>query len=115
MNRLDNFSLDLGEKIFPGLVESTHSLLWMGQQRGGMHSDWQDNIIIQLTGTAEVVVFPANCSSLAQHLPNQVTIKDWVTKGVPQGQVRSPFFHVQLHEGEGITIPSHSWHKVVST
>jgi hypothetical protein len=115
MNRLENLSMDFGEMIFPGQVEATHSLLWAGQQRGGMHADFQDNIIIQLTGKADIIVFPANCSASSQFLPNQVTVKDWVKKGVKPGKIRAPFFHVILQEGEGIAVPSHAYHKVVST
>ncbi|CAK0905953.1 unnamed protein product [Prorocentrum cordatum] len=80
MNRLPNFSFDVGGVLFPGQVETTHSLLWMGAQGGGMHADWQDNVIMQLTGEADIVVFPANCSFETWRLPNKVVVREWLSR-----------------------------------
>lgn len=119
MNRLPNFSFDVGGMLFPGQVESTHSLLWMGAQGGGMHADWQDNVIMQLTGEADVVVFPANCSFETFRLPNKVVVREWLSRTadkrpLPKGTARVPHFHIMLREGEGVAIPSYAFHKVVS-
>lgn len=96
-------------------AETSHSMLWFGQTRGHMHPDWHDNVVIQLTGEDEIIVFPSNCSSLVwgRFQPTE-TLREWVQYGVGPGEVRAPFFHVVLRAGEGLTIPSMSFHKVVS-
>ena len=48
--------------LSPGEVEHTLGLLWMGVTGGAWHMDMQDNILMQLSGEADVFVFPANCT-----------------------------------------------------
>merc|ERR1712032_1234059 len=78
-----------------------------------------DNVIMQLTGEADVVVFPANCSFETWRLPNKVVVREWLSrtadgKPLPKGSLRVPYFHMMLRQGEGVVIPSYAFHKVVS-
>merc|ERR1711933_642327 len=80
-------------------VEATYNFLWLGATPGSFHPDKQDNVYIQLTGEAELLVYPPNCSSL-------------IAAGA--SPERAPFFHMRMRPGDGAVIPSGAHHKVVS-
>merc|ERR1711988_1206776 len=97
------------------LVEHTHNLLWIGAAKGGIHSDHQDNVLIQLTGDVQVLVVPASCIGIAK-VPNQMReIASFLTRGMPRNQSKLPFYHVHLRQGEGLIIPSLAQHKIISS
>merc|ERR1711988_847032 len=105
--------MDLGRKfgLLPSEIEYTHSLLWTGTTPGAFHTDYQDNVLIQLSGTIEVIVFPANCS--IRHIPGPLVLsKAIATESIDRMTTR--FFHLTLRAGEGVVIPSMAWHKVTS-
>ncbi|CAK0839716.1 unnamed protein product [Prorocentrum cordatum] len=87
LQHLPNFTggIDIAERLGVGkgfggeLVEHTLSLLWMGQQKGGFHYDHQDNVLIQLTGVADVLVLPPACIA-AYEPPQKCDFMQWQTK-----------------------------------
>jgi len=97
------------------LVEHTHSLLWMGASRGGVHTDNQDNVLMQLTGDVEVLVIPAGCVGLAKVPGATRDVAGWLRAGQPPNSSRLPFYHIHLRQGEGLVLPSLAQHKVVSS
>jgi len=104
-----NLGLKLG--LAPGELEATHSLLWTGTTPGAFHTDYQDNVLIQLSGSIEVIVFPANCA--IRFLPGHLNLKKAVeTENIDQ--VSTLFYHVKLRAGEGLVVPSMAWHKITS-
>merc|ERR1712113_654542 len=84
-------------------VEATLSLLWFGVTAGEFHIDFQDNVLIQLTESCEIMVVPANCSH--KDLPGGV-VREWMKT------MKVPFIHTTIHAGEGIILPSMAQHKV---
>jgi len=124
LQHLPNFTggVDIAERLGAGkgfggeLVEHTLSLLWMGQQKGGFHYDHQDNVLIQLTGVADVLVLPPAC--IGSYVPPQkCDFMKWQTKERkhPKGDhFRAPFYHIRMRSGEGLVIPSMAQHRVIS-
>jgi len=97
------------------LVEHTHSILWIGAAKGGIHTDHQDNVLIQLTGDVQVLVIPQSCVGLAK-VPTRIRdIGGFLTDGMPPNRSRLPFYHVHLRQGEGLVIPSLAQHKIISS
>jgi len=96
-----------------------HGFLWFGTAAGQHHIDPGDNILMQLTGEVDVIVFNSMCLGLLDRSDGLIFkindgILPWATEGVPEGKVRAPWFHLRLTEGEGVVIPSGSVHKVVT-
>jgi len=96
-----------------GQVEHAHNLLWLGASPGGIHSDIQDNVLVQISGVSDVFVVPANCSlTLSLDLSAAFTPvnADWILEQGPD----FPFFLVTLRPGDGLVIPSNAMHTVAS-
>lgn len=105
MRHLRNFQVDVGKLLgMDDSVEATLSLVWFGTTAGEFHIDFQDNVLIQLTESCEIMIVPANCSH--KDLPGGV-MREWMQHW------KVPFFHTTIHAGEGIIIPSMAPHKVV--
>jgi len=101
-------ALGLGEQ-----VEHAHNFLWMGASPGGIHSDIQDNVLVQITGTSDVFLVPANCSlalDLSTSIAHASVTSDWIR----QQEADFPFFLVRLRPGDGLAIPSNTMHTVLS-
>jgi len=111
-----NFAVKLGME---NDVLHTHGFLWFGTAAGQHHIDPGDNILMQLTGTVDVIVFNSMCLGLLDR-PDGLIFKindgilPWATDGQADGKVRAPWFHLRLREGEGVVVPSGSVHKVVT-
>mmetsp|Transcript_33374 Transcript_33374/g.89318 ORF Transcript_33374/g.89318 Transcript_33374/m.89318 type:complete len:483 (+) Transcript_33374:3-1451(+) len=99
------------------LVENSHSLLWWGITPGGFHNDMQDNVLLQLTGSAEVIVIPPNCSIGVDKIGKHMKLVDFIKKRKMATGFKEhiPFFHVTLTAGQGLVIPSLAIHKVIGT
>jgi len=114
--------LDFARKLgIDDVVEHTNSIVWIGHSPGTFHDDFGDNVVVQLTGKATFIIFPAQCAFLLKPIfgPNR-KINDtmghlgWAKRGMPRGKARVPFYHVTLRPGDGLAVPSTSIHKVVS-
>lgn len=117
LRRVPNLAKDLHMERKLGiqdLVETTHSWMWMGVTPGEFHSDKFDNVLIQLTGEVDVLVYPSNCSALLDDLSLHVPFMNYTMSGGPRGVGKAPFFHITLRSGEGIAIPSDANHKVIN-
>merc|ERR1719343_1774073 len=60
-----NFMKDVDVAGKLGLTDSvlaTHQYLWFGASHGAIHHDFQDNVLVQITGVVEGIVVPPNCS-----------------------------------------------------
>jgi len=110
--------LDIPKKLgIDKLVERAWSYLRFGTAPQYSHSDGYDNILMQLTEEIEIIMHPANCTSLpvlADANFNMKGVLPFVTEGMPHGESRAPFFHVHLKPGEGVIIPSDTMHKIIS-
>lgn len=103
------------------LIEHAYSILWIGTTAGEFHDDFQDNVLVQVSGYSSMIVFPSNCSPLIKpvygpkrKIPENTGALEWGTKGVPKGKVKAPFYHVSLKPGDGMVVPSGAIHKVVT-
>ncbi|CAK0832787.1 unnamed protein product [Prorocentrum cordatum] len=114
--------LDFARKLgMDDLVEHTSSIVWIGHSPGSFHDDFADNVVVQLTGTATFIIFPAQCAWLLKKsvgrnrtLAGHAGPLQWVRRGMKRGKGRAPFYHVALKPGDGLAVPSTSMHKVIS-
>lgn len=111
-----HFARDLG---IEDEILHRHEFLWLGSSPGGHHYDPNDNILMQITGIIDVIVFNSNCSGLLDGETGLITHLDdgvlpWATKDMPPGKVRAPWFHIRLHPGEGVAIPSGAVHRIIT-
>merc|ERR1712187_919189 len=69
------------------------------------------------TGTVDMQVVPPNCSRLLRrpHDPDEGMIP-WLRKAAnaTEGVPCAPFFHMRLRPGDGVVLPSGTFHRVVS-
>jgi hypothetical protein len=109
--------VDVASKLgISNSVLTTHQYLWFGASHGALHHDFQDNVLIQISGEAEVIIVPPNCSHFildGSHVQKQDLNYLWpdLTDG---WRYKAPFYHFQLKAGEGVVIPATAPHRIIS-
>ena len=95
------------------------NFVWVGWSSGGLHFDEMDNILSQVRGSKEIVVFPAEstCRIDGNHYPafNGKAVWSSETRAKCPQAAKEPFYHIKLAAGDAVLIPSGAYHAPLAT
>lgn len=91
----------------------------------GHHAHWdeQDNLFIQITAPSVVLVISSNFTDAAhgakgggmgRPVPEWMALDPWTQREDTFRRDTVPFYLVYLQPGQGVTIPSRSYHQIIS-
>eukprot|EP00750_Incisomonas_marina_P012635 INCI17128.2.p1 GENE.INCI17128.2~~INCI17128.2.p1 ORF type:complete len:646 (+),score=111.40 INCI17128.2:353-2290(+) len=91
--------------------------LWVGASSGSLHYDERDNVLLQLSGSKRVLLFPieytgmAKLHSILSRLPNHSSYNaaffaDEAVRQHPNGISSAPCYEVVLRPGDALVIPA---------
>merc|ERR1711862_915734 len=117
---MGDFDKKLGS---PDWLERTWSMLWTGAVGPWLHLDEPDNLLIGVRGEQYVSVWRQNDTDLINGARNMhaegwdltgdpVSDHDWRKKNPWIHQF--PFIHIKLEPGQGVVVPSRTYHSVYS-
>lgn len=114
LRRMSNF-IDLDAKILKGSqleedVQRSEGQLWFGATMGGLHWDETDNFIVCLSGSMVAMLVSPNYTD-AFHGGKSVPFDQYGS--IDASHV--PSYIVALRPGEGIVIPSRTYHTIAAT
>ena len=105
------------------------NFVWLGWSPGGLHFDEMDNVLVQLAGTKEIVIFPPHVTELIDgaHYPGSGKGPNgrpaFSGKGFFSEEAMAshpvlaamPYYHVKLAAGDAVSIPSGAYHAPLAT
>lgn len=123
LRRLPRFAKHVNFPEHLGLTNETlmtHEFMWLGTAKGAWHMDKYDNVLMQITGEVDAYIVLPTCTALVANPATRLGLYDgllnWSRQHLPSGpdQMKTPFFHLRLKPGEGVVLPSGTWHNVIS-
>ncbi|MDG2381228.1 MAG: cupin-like domain-containing protein [Pirellulaceae bacterium] len=91
------------------------SFVWVGLSPGGMHVDYFNNVLVQISGRKRVTVFsPSDADAISRNhylkLPNKVDVLAPENIEVCPALGKASGYQVELGPGDALVIPSAAYH-----
>ncbi|MBC7913833.1 MAG: cupin-like domain-containing protein [Pyrinomonadaceae bacterium] len=104
---------------FSDNFKHSFSFLWVGLSPGGLHCDFFDNILLQLSGTKQIKIFPSCVSDLISKdhyvsLPNPFNFFSEENRNAFPWLDELPYYDITINEGEAVVIPSAAYHAPIA-
>merc|ERR1711865_299477 len=109
MNSLE-IAKEMKQINFPLAQQKHHSFIWIGPSPGGLHYDELPNILIQLQGEKELVIFSSEFTEAidGDHYPSSFNLTTFFSDAPRLREI--PHFRVKLTPGVGVVIPRFAYH-----
>lgn len=117
--QVQNIEKKLGS---PDWLERTWSMFWTGAVGNWMHVDEPDNLLINVRGEMYVSVWRQEDTDIINggrnlgagkwDLTHDITDPAWLEKN--QWFFKFPFIHMKLEPGQGVVVPSRTYHGIYS-
>ena len=96
------------------------NFVWVGWSAGGLHYDDMDNVLTQVCGTKEIVIFPPEATDLIDggHYPTKFESRAFFSAAAFAASphlAAVPHHRVKLQPGMAVAIPSRAYHAPLAT